>query len=326
MDDSTGMSRHTETPRWAGLLLVGCLSWFILPLPAAAWGPLGHAVIGELAEACLLRDDRALTRLLSRFGQPSWRRQVRQALLNSDPSTPGTALQFLANWPDVHKREPGMLTDDSRRHYVNLPHHAVYSRARHCPDGVCSIETLLEQRAILADRGTPLPQRAVALAWVTHLMGDIHQPLHAGHAADRGGTLFCVSWKRQSSTLITVNGMTQCSGPTLHAVWDSKILEEITGMSHPDAAKSLARQLRPLLRQVDASEPPLTAQTDAAWRAVIERWHTETQALILLDQIYPHSHSLGRAYARQHYDTVRLQLVRAAVRLAAVLRQTLQEP
>jgi hypothetical protein len=218
-----------------------------------------------------------------------------------------------------------MLPNDAQRHYINLPHDAVYSRARHCPDDLCSLETLLHQRAILGNRSAPLAQRAVALAWVTHLVGDMHQPLHAGKAADRGGTLVCITWKGQPSQQVSIDGFAQCSGTTLHAVWDSAILQEMTGESHPEAAPKLARHLLTALRLVRAAEPPLTARTDAEWRTLIEGWHTETQALILRQSIYPQRHALGRDYAHKHYPTVQRQLLRAAVRLAALLRQTLRE-
>jgi hypothetical protein len=39
------------------------------------------------------------------------------------------------------------VAPDEQRHYINLPFTARYTRAQHCPDGVCS-RTLLEQRAI----------------------------------------------------------------------------------------------------------------------------------------------------------------------------------
>lgn len=308
--------------QWLRGLILICI---LLPLPANAWGPLGHALIGELAETHLLPDDHALQRLLTRFRQPSQRRRVRRSLLNTKPPSPGKALRILANWPDVHKRDPGMLPHDARRHYVNLPHDAVYIRARHCPDDLCSIETLLHQRAILGNRRAPLAQRAVALAWVTHLVGDIHQPLHAGKAADRGGTLACIAWKGHPSKRVTINGYKKCSGTTLHAVWDSSILQEMTGKSHPDTAPQLAWHFLSALRLVHAAEPSMTARTDTEWRTLIERWHTETQALILRHDIYPRHYALGRDYARQHYPTVRQQLLRAAVRLAALLRHTLRE-
>jgi hypothetical protein len=297
--------------------------WLSTGAPALAWGPVAHAVIGQLVETYLLDHDPGLSDLLASLRQPDQRRQVRKALLHMDPPAPGQALRFFATWPDEQKRQPGMLPDDGLRHFVNLPHQTRYQRAQHCPLGVCSIETLLEQRAILADRRASLPERAVALAWVVHLVGDMHQPLHAGKAEDRGGNLTCVIWKGQSSKLVTVDGRLHCSGANLHAIWDSDIIEDVTGFTRPAEAPAFARRLRYLLKQVQAAEPPLVARTEAEWRAVVERWHSETQALILLDEIYPRGQAIGRSYSRSHYRTIRLQLLRAAVRLAAMLRTSL---
>jgi hypothetical protein len=302
-----------------GLCLLGSgVSW------VRAWGPVAHAVIGELVENDLLKQDTGLRTLLTQFQQPGQRQQVRQALLGMELPASGQALRLLANWPDVQRGEPGMLPFDGQRHYINLPHHAVYNRAQHCPDGVCSVETLLQQRTILADRHAPLPQRAVALAWVTHLVGDMHQPLHAGKADDRGGNLTCTAWMGEPSRLIDIDGKKSCSGANLHAVWDSKILEAVTGVSHPDNVTALTRGLARLLPPVQAAEPPLTVRTAAEWRTVVERWHAETQALILQMDIYPSGKIISDCYIQQHYRTIRLQVLRAAVRLAALLHHTLK--
>src|SRR5215510_14417306 len=228
------------------------LSYLVLWLshtPAAlGWGAVAHAVIGQLAEDELLANQAALRTLLTRFRDPTQYQHVHEALL-------------------------GMLPADEQRHYINLPFTAHYNRTQHCPDGLCSIETLLAQRAILADRRAPLPHRAVALAWVAHLVGDIHQPLHAGQLGDRGGNLTCAVWMGEPSQRISSDGKVTCSGANLHAVWDSKLLEAATGFMHPNDARVLAQQLRPLWRRVQAAEPPLTARTAAEWRVVIERWH-----------------------------------------------------
>jgi hypothetical protein len=310
--------------RYIRAVLVCLNIWLGMLNPAMAWGPVGHAVIGELAEHDLLQDDPGLRTFLTRLREPARRQRMRHALLGLKPPEPGAALRVLANWPDWRRDEPGMFPFDRQRHYVNLPHRARYSRKQHCPDGLCSIETLLQQRAVLANRRAALPQRAVALAWVVHLVGDIHQPLHAGKAADRGGNLTCVTWRGAPSRPVIAVGPQHISGTNLHAVWDSKLIAAVTGFTGYHDAPEFARQLRGFLGLVRAAEPPLVIRTPADWRASIERWHRETQALILLDDIYPHGHSIGRAYIRSHFRTVRLQLLRAAVRLAALLRQTLR--
>jgi nuclease S1 len=308
---------------WAWIVVSLGLMGVAMLSPALAWGPAAHAAIGELVEDELSRQDRGLRSFLARLREPGQRQHVEAALLGLTLPESGNVLRTLANWPDVYKRQPGMLSYDDQRHYVNLPHTARYSRGQHCPHGLCSLETLLAQRAILADRRVPLSQRAVALAWVVHLVGDMHQPLHAGRAEDRGGNLTCVVWQNMPSSLEDIQPYPRCSGENLHAVWDSKIITTVTGFDAPHEGSALARHLRPFLARVNASEAPVTARTEAQWRAVLERWHAETQRLILRERIYPHQSVIGETYIRQHYPTVRLQILRAAVRLAAMLRQTL---
>jgi len=305
------------------VVLLCCCLWHGGLSPVLAWGPVAHAVIGELAERELLKHDTGLRTLLKRLQHPTQQQQVRQALLGIEPPAPGQALRLLANWPDERRGEAGMLPFDRQRHYINLPHHAVYNRAQHCSDGICSIETLLQQRAILGNRNAPLGERAVALAWVVHLLGDMHQPLHAGQEEDRGGNLTCTTWIGEPSRLIDINGQKSCSGTNLHIAWDSKILEATTGVSHPDNIAALSQGFARLLPPVQAAEPALMAYTAAEWRTVVERWHSETQALILQMDIYPHGNVIDDCYIQQHYRTIRLQVLRAAVRLAALLQRTL---
>lgn len=297
----------------------------LLSTPAAstAWGPLAHAVIGHLAESQLQQDDLALNELLTKFRHPQQRRKVQRALLGMAPPAPDNALRRLANWPDRKKRQSGMLPYDGQRHYVNLSPWARYQRSRHCPHGVCSIETLLQQRAILGDRRRSLSKRAVALAWVVHLVGDIHQPLHAGSVTDRGGNLACVIWQGRPSKLVMVDGKKQCSGANLHELWDSKIIRQTTGFYRPGDAIRYARTLQHFMPTVRQAEPPITASTPAAWRTVVEQWHGETQALLLSHHIYPSGKTIDRSYVQTHYPTIRLQLLRAAVRLTALLQRTL---
>src|SRR5215831_16222347 len=304
--------------------LLSCLVlWLSYTTSALGWGAVAHAVIGQLAEDELLAHNATLGTLLTHFRDPTQYQHVHEALLGMDLPRPGNTMRALANWPDWYKRQPGMLPADEQRHYINLPFTARYNRAQHCPDGLCSIETLLAQRAILADRRALLPQRAVVLAWVAYLIGDIHQPLHAGQLEDRGGNLICVAWMGESSQRSSSNGKITCSGANLHAVWDSKLLEAATGFVHPDDAPVLAQQLCPLWWRVQVAEPFLTARTSAEWWAVVERWHNKAQTLITREHIYPLDGAVGPAYLQRHYPTVCLQMVRAAVRLAAMLRQSM---
>lgn len=49
-----------------------------------------------------------------------------------------------------------------------------------------------------------------AVIWLTHLVGDMHQPLHVGRACDRGGNTISVTWFGKRSNL--------------HKVWNSEFV------------------------------------------------------------------------------------------------------
>ncbi len=69
---------------------------------------------------------------------------------------------------------------------------------------------------LLADPATEAGQRAVALCWVLHLAGDIHQPLHTG-------SLFSTQLFRSGDA--GGNGIDTSEG-NLHAVWDRALREQ----------------------------------------------------------------------------------------------------
>ncbi|MFG6464153.1 S1/P1 nuclease [Roseateles sp. DXS20W] len=93
-----------------------------------------------------------------------------------------------------------------------------YRSSRDCRDGACVIEALMEQTLILRSSGTSPSERLVALKWVVHLVGDVHQPLHAGLAADKGG----------NGVQLRAFG----KGSNLHALWDSGLIDHrLDGMT-----------------------------------------------------------------------------------------------
>jgi hypothetical protein len=73
---------------------------------------------------------------------------------------------------------------------------------------------------MLANRKEPLRRRNEALKWVVHLVGDIHQPLHAATRGDRGGNAVQVSFfgERDNPPYGTI---------TLHAVWDIHMVRRL---------------------------------------------------------------------------------------------------
>jgi nuclease S1 len=186
--------------------LLGAACLLLASAPSArAWGFEGHRMIASLAEQQLSRAARA---------------EVRRLLAQE----PGATLSSISTWADEH-RSPA----SGRWHYVNFPPgHCDYQPARDCAGGACVIEALNRQTALLASR-TDDAKRLRALKYVVHLVGDVHQPLHAGHAADKGGnTLQLRAFGR---------------GSNLHALWDSGLIASQEG-----GAQALQQQLAPALR------------------------------------------------------------------------------
>jgi hypothetical protein len=139
---------------------------WLLTSTAHAWGTQGHQVIANLAYAQLTSKAKAeVDRLLA--------------------LEPGATLASISTWADETRNKTS-----ASWHYVNFPRDTcTYDPARDCPDGQCVVCAIDEQLAILASNTTD-EKRLVALKYVVHLVADIHQPLHAGYADDRGGNKY----------------------------------------------------------------------------------------------------------------------------------------
>ncbi len=166
----------------AACLLLGFL--LLAPLAAGAWSAAGHMATAEIAYRRLSPAARAeADRLIA-------------VLANLDPKV-DTFIAASA-WMDMLRGEDFSLYNSW--HYINLPYNAgaLSSVAGPRPDNVVAV--IQDARATLASPKAGDFVRAQALRFLLHLMGDIHQPLHAigrftaEHPdGDRGGNLFPVA-------------------------------------------------------------------------------------------------------------------------------------
>lgn len=261
------------------LCLTFCLVAIASPLPARAWGPTGHRMVGALAAEALT---------------PAARREVAR-LLHGEPDP---TLAGVANWADELRDHPPADDADlgkrtSRWHYVNLAEDDCgYVPPKHCPDGDCVIEAIRRQRDVLADRSRPDAERAQALKFLVHFVGDAHQPLHAGYARDRGGNTF----------QLQVDGR----GTNLHALWDSGLL---AGMDEGP----LLETLRHLSLPKDGIEDP-------------QAWAEASCRIVLRDGFYPPGAKLPATYVPQWRPVAEQQLRLAGRHLADLLNDALKAP
>ncbi|HEU4561735.1 MAG TPA: S1/P1 nuclease, partial [Longimicrobium sp.] len=163
----------------AALVAVGMMS-----RPAYAWDELGHRVVARIAWDRMTPQARAsAVRLLMAAPANTGLRELVPAGLSADEH--GRELFVIASvWPDVirSRSHVGNRYAHSDWHYVNFfweqrsPGGPITDR----PDRTDG--QLLNQLPGLVrtvgDAQATDSARAVALAWVLHLVGDGHQPLH----------------------------------------------------------------------------------------------------------------------------------------------------
>ena len=185
-------------------------------------------------------------------------------------------------------------------HYVNIPVTERAFRPEHCPDGACVIRTLEAQEKILADRSRPRAEREEALKWVVHLVGDMHMPLHVGDRGDRGG----------NDVKLEFNGRPW----NLHSLWDSGMIGA-SGHNEEWYVVMLRNRIRQRgdLRQIASG-------------SVLD-WAMESHA-VARDVAYPFLPSslvIGDRYVEIATPVLEDRLLRASVRLAALLERALAD-
>jgi S1/P1 Nuclease len=197
--------------------LFACGALFLLLGAAApcaeAWGCHGHETIATLAEKHLTPEAKqaSLTLLTANPIDPRLKRYCGQRGL--DPFVDAST------WADDERNvEPAT----GPWHFIDIPL-GVTTPAQiktFCGSGGCVIQAITDQLAILKDKSAPGAKRATALRFIIHLVGDLHQPLHATSNADRGGNCVPVQYFRRKPRAKN-NSYT----PNLHQIWDTAIPE-----------------------------------------------------------------------------------------------------
>ena len=256
-----------------------------------AWGGQGHRLVGLIAA-------RHLTTVAKQ--NVNW-------LLD------GQSLADVSSWADSLT---GDQVQTSYWHYLNIPPDAKgYDRDRDCrrQPGVaagsrgdrwrdCAVDriTYWEQRA--ADRTLDRADRAAALKFVVHFIGDLHQPFHA-LGVGRGG----------NDVLVRVFGAVNCGNDpakpipcNLHAVWDSRLIAH-RNLDDPAYVAVLERLIAD--RKLAGQAPG----TPVEW--AVQSWALGKKALVAPDT------NIDEAYYRAQLPVIDERLALGAVRLAAVLNR-----
>ena len=220
--------------RLAALLALSALA----AAPAAAWGPVGHRITAQIAQDNVSGQTRA---------------RIAQILGHEE-------LPEAATWPDEQRSNPDAFwqTTSYPWHFVTIPVGQAPEHLEHPSEG--DAETALESfTAVLRDPAASPEDKARALRFVVHIVGDLHQPLHVGKPGDRGGNDVKVKWFDDPVV------------QNLHWVWDEGMIRRQELSFSEYAARLEAR---------------MTAEQVVAWWNVEpDTWMAESAAL--RDRIYP---------------------------------------
>jgi hypothetical protein len=261
---------------------------------ALAWGGRGHRIVA--AVAALLIPDKA-----ARLDQI-----VQQLEMDSN---------FIdaASYPDEFIRNHDPNRQFSSQHFADLPDDGSQFD---CASQNCLFDALSKNLGILRQGNTD-KDTAVAITWVIHLVGDLHQPLHMS-GRDRGGNDFHVKYRGEATCPNFTGGHARVE---LHSVWDDCLVEELAGgMSTQDFAKQLVGDITTF-----NGRPEVQGGGDAPWLAWGDESHTLANS-VAFDSLQQNAdledpYIKGQGHA---LDIVRQQLLVAGIRLAFLLDQNFQ--
>lgn len=237
---------------------------------AFGWGQVGHRVTGEIAEQYL---------------SIKAKQQIRSLY-------PNESLAEISTYADEERSNPDEFWQKTAGpwHYVTIPKGKSYKEVG-APEEGDAYSALQQFSKTLKNPEASIEEKRLALHFIVHIVGDLHQPLHAGNGTDRGGNDFKLKYFWEDSNL--------------HRVWDSGLIKG-QELSYTEWTKWLSRKISPqMAAQWNQPDPNV-------WIA---------ESIKIRDSIYPESKEISYDYKYQNLPTVKQRLQQAGVRIAAYLNR-----
>lgn len=265
---------------------------FFLTPRAYSWDQNGHRIVGLIAEKHLTeKAKKEINNLLK-----------------------GESLALVSTWADEIKSDASWDHTHSW-HYVNFAAgEKIHLKSSSSPANI--LTAILQQVEILKDKKSHNEKKAVALKFLVHLIGDLHQPLHVGYGEDKGGNTIDIRWFGDHINL--------------HQLWDQYLIES-EKLSYTEYVDFLwQRNLNGKTKKVEEKK-----QKSFAIQSELLSWTEESRAY--LPQVYQLSAdesikgksskrksqkpAVGYQYRYQALPIVHQQLWNAGVRLGEILNQ-----
>ena len=249
------------------LLLLNLFALYTLQ--AFSWGQKGHDTVAFIAQKHLTERTRCAV----------------------DSLLDGYSLVYWANWLDNASHTPE-FEYTATWHYKNIDEGFEFDDAPLIPEGNI-VKAIYDQVEVLKDKDALKDQKFLALKMLVHFLGDIHQPMHLGHATDKGGNYHKVSFFNNDTNL--------------HSVWDTNLLEAAHKWSHSEWQEEIDR-ISPEMEILYLSE------------GNPDKWGKET--FDVCTEIYsstPDNFNIEYDYIAKWTPTIEMQLEKGGLRLADLL-------
>lgn len=231
-------------------LMIAALS----PAPALAWSEGTHQLTGEIAYDDLAANRpqvlAALVKILP--AHPHYARLAARAEGLTGAARDRVIFGWLARWPDDIRTSP---YDNPEWHYDLRVAHG-WDNLGVGASGKAS-EGFARNLATLSNAKAAASQRAIAMGWLLHIVGDIQQPLHAGHRLSWG---FLMS--DRAGQLAHVRRLPDARAIDMHEFWDQFL--ELGGSKLPKGETSWSKVIAARWPRASLKEvvPVASAQAD----------------------------------------------------------------
>ena len=280
----------------ARLLLALC-ALALLPRPAFAWGEYGHRTLASIAWAHLTPAAKAeVTRLLKAEAQVE------------TPECPLRTIEDASYWPDCIRGMGDRFNYSFPWHYQNIHVCKDFDAKANCPDGNCVSAQVTRHAKLIASPKIPDREKLMSLAWLVHFVGDMHQPMHSGDAADRGG-----------NNVKAAYGYKAPERMNLHRIWDSELAERSLSEPPGDVA-GLLSQITPALAD-QWRQGGVADWLRDGWQASKTYTYGKLPAVDVCVAPPTARVLIDEAYVAATRETVREQTKKGGVRLAKMLNE-----
>ncbi|KAI5010355.1 hypothetical protein ZWY2020_012492 [Hordeum vulgare] len=173
---------------------------------------------------------------------------------------------------------------------------------------MCVVGGINNYTAALQDSSSPY-NRTESLLFLSHFLGDIHQPMHCGRLADLGGNTIVVTWYNTTKT-------------NLHKVWDVYVIETAMNRFYKDDMSTMINAIKLNLtnewcREENQWAACYTRTTTCADKYAEESAELSCPAYVVAD----HGSNLEDEYFFKALPVVQKRIAQGGVRLAAILNR-----